>query len=200
METQFSIVCKGLAKSFGDNAALTDFSLECPRGELFGLVGPDGAGKTTLMRILSGVMECSGGDAWVAGCHVARESEELRCRIGYMSQRFGLYPDLTVAENIEFYADIYGVSRKDRIERMQRLLWLSCVLLRPDVLFHVVFKDEFDIGEVRRIPDSLGIPTVVFGAGTLKVAHSIHEHIEVASIGETAKVLVDYIAGFCKEA
>ena len=125
METQFSIVCKGLAKSFGDNAALTDFSLECPRGELFGLVGPDGAGKTTLMRILSGVMECSGGDAWVAGCHVARESEELRCRIGYMSQRFGLYPDLTVAENIEFYADIYGVSRKDRIERMQRLLAFS---------------------------------------------------------------------------
>lgn len=125
MEYTSAIQCQGLAKSFGGTTALADITLDCPKGELFGLVGPDGAGKTTLMRILSGVMDPSGGEAQVAGCHVTKNSEELRRRIGYMSQRFGLYPDLTVVENIQFYADIYGVSRRDRLERMERLLAFS---------------------------------------------------------------------------
>ncbi len=83
-------------------------------GEIFGLVGPDGAGKTTTMRLLTAIMEPTSGEAWVAGHHIVREAEALKESIGYMSQRFGLYPDLTVMENIDFYADIYSVPRKGR--------------------------------------------------------------------------------------
>ena len=94
-------------------------------GEIFGLVGPDGAGKTTTMRLLCSVMEPSSGDAWVAGCHVVREAERIKQQIGYMSQRFGLYPDLTVIENIHFYADVYNEPRKGRGEKIDRLLAFS---------------------------------------------------------------------------
>jgi len=88
-------------------------------------VGPDGAGKTTTMRLLTSIMAPTSGEAWVAGRHVEREAEAIKEQIGYMSQRFGLYPDLTVLENIEFYADIYGVSRAERGERIERLLAFS---------------------------------------------------------------------------
>ena len=94
-------------------------------GEIFGLVGPDGAGKTTTMRLLTAIMEPTAGDAWVAAAHIVHGAEELKERIGYMSQRFGLYPDLTVMENIDFYADIYGVPRKGRQEKIDRLLAFS---------------------------------------------------------------------------
>ncbi len=100
-------------------------SLSVAKGEVFGLVGPDGAGKTTTMRLLTSIMEPSSGEAWVAGCHTVKEAETIKEKIGYMSQRFGLYPDLTVLENIEFYADIYGVPRKGREARIDRLLSFS---------------------------------------------------------------------------
>ena len=82
--------------------------LEVASGELFGLVGPDGAGKTTIMRLLSGILSPTGGEAWAAGHSILREPEAIKERIGYMSQRFGLYEDLTVMENVLFYADLYG--------------------------------------------------------------------------------------------
>jgi ABC-2 type transport system ATP-binding protein len=88
-------------------------------------VGPDGAGKTTTMRLLTGIMDPTSGDAWVMGKHIVREAEPLKDEIGYMSQRFGLYPDLSVMENIAFYADIYGVPRKGREEKVDRLLAFS---------------------------------------------------------------------------
>ncbi|MBI4459517.1 MAG: ABC transporter ATP-binding protein [Acidobacteria bacterium] len=114
-----------LAKSFGDVAAIRELSFEVAEGELFGLVGPDGAGKTTTMRLLSSILEPSAGDAWVAGYHIVKEAEEIKQRIGYMSQRFGLYPDLTVIENLLFYADIYAVPRRGREEKIHRLLAFS---------------------------------------------------------------------------
>ncbi|MBI4442435.1 MAG: ABC transporter ATP-binding protein, partial [Acidobacteria bacterium] len=114
-----------LSKSFADLAAVCDLTLTVNEGELFGLVGPDGAGKTTTMRLLASILEPSSGDAWVAGAHVVREVEAVKERIGYMSQRFGLYPDLTVAENIAFYADLYNVRSGDRKERLERLLAFS---------------------------------------------------------------------------
>ena len=114
-----------LSKSFADLAAVHDLNLTVNEGELFGLVGPDGAGKTTTMRLLASILEPTSGDAWVAGSHVVREAEAVKLRIGYMSQRFGLYPDLTVAENIAFYADLYNVPRQDRPERLTRLLAFS---------------------------------------------------------------------------
>lgn len=114
-----------LTKVFGDNIAVDNLGLEVKKGELFGLVGPDGAGKTTIMRLLTAIMEQTSGEAWVAGHSISKEGEKIKEKIGYMSQRFGLYEDLTVMENILFYADLYEVSRKERPARIERLLGFS---------------------------------------------------------------------------
>ena len=116
---------ENLTRRFGDLTAVDDLTLSVSEGEIFGLVGPDGAGKTTTMRLLTTVMDPSSGRAWVAGHDIAAEAEPIRDKIGYMSQRFALYPDLTVWENMEFYADIYGVPRRGRDEKMDRLLAFS---------------------------------------------------------------------------
>jgi ABC-2 type transport system ATP-binding protein len=120
-----AILIKELTKSFDGPAAVNRLSLSVSKGEIFGLVGPDGAGKTTTMRLLTAILDPTSGEAWVAGHHIVKESEILKEKIGYMSQRFGLYPDLTVMENILFYADIYGVPRKGREEKINRLLSFS---------------------------------------------------------------------------
>jgi len=114
-----------LTRSFGTVRAVEDLNFTVEPGEIFGLVGPDGAGKTTTMRLLTGVMEPNGGEAWVMGKHVVREAEEVKEDIGYMSQRFGLYPDLTVEENIHFYADLYGVPTGGREHKLHELLSFS---------------------------------------------------------------------------
>lgn len=114
-----------LSKSFSGLTVVDHLNLEVSEGEIFGLVGPDGAGKTTTMRLLTSIMEPTSGEAWVAGFHIIQEAEAVKEEIGYMSQRFGLYPDLTVMENIQFYADIFGVPKKTRTEKMDRLLEFS---------------------------------------------------------------------------
>ena len=116
---------ENLTKSFDGLRAVDELTLSVPEGEVFGLVGPDGAGKTTTMRLLTAIMEPTSGDAWVMNKHIVRDAEAIKEEIGYMSQRFGLYPDLTVQENIDFYADIYGVPRKGREEKIDRLLSFS---------------------------------------------------------------------------
>ncbi|ABB33672.1 ABC transporter related protein [Geobacter metallireducens RCH3] len=114
-----------LTKGFGPLTAVDGLTLEIGKGELFGLVGPDGAGKTTTMRLLTAIMEPSSGEAWVAGHSVRTEGERIKERIGYMSQRFGLYEELTVMENITFYADLYEVPKRERPPRFERLLGFS---------------------------------------------------------------------------
>ena len=114
-----------LTKRFGPLTAVDRLSLTVAAGELFGLVGSDGAGKTTTMRMLAGIMDPDDGEARVLGRDTAQESEAIKDELGYMSQRFGLYPDLTLLENIHFYADIYGLSRKGRGEKIERLLAFS---------------------------------------------------------------------------
>lgn len=120
-----AIRTENLTRRFGPVTALDRLTLAVGEGELFGLVGPDGAGKTTTMRLLTSILAPSEGDAWVAGHHTVREAEAIKDAIGYMSQRFGLYPDLTVLENLHFYADIYGVSRHGRAASIERLLGFS---------------------------------------------------------------------------
>jgi len=120
-----AIRAEQLTKSFGELTAVDHLTLAVAEGEIFGLVGPDGAGKTTTMRLLTAIMEPTAGDAWVAGFHVVRQAEALKEQIGYMSQRFGLYPDLSVMENIDFYADIYNEPRKGRRQKVERLLAFS---------------------------------------------------------------------------
>jgi ABC-2 type transport system ATP-binding protein len=114
-----------LSKLFGDNQAVNEVTFSVASGEIFGLVGPDGAGKSTIMRMLASIMDPSSGKAWVCGRDVATEPERVKEEIGYMSQLFGLYPDLSVMENIDFYCDIYGVPSRLRRERIDRLLEFS---------------------------------------------------------------------------
>ncbi|MGA9753706.1 MAG: ABC transporter ATP-binding protein [Desulfobaccales bacterium] len=120
-----AIRVEGLTKRFGTLTAVDHLTLAVSPGEAFALVGPDAAGKTTTIRMLVGIMDPDEGRAAVLGFDTVKESEALKEQIGYMPQRFGLYDDLTVAENMVFYADIYGVSRAERAERMPELLGFS---------------------------------------------------------------------------
>ena len=117
-----SIQTTNLTKSFESLTAVKDLNLEVKTGEIFGLVGPDASGKTTTLRMLCGILPPDGGGAIVAGCDIRRETESLKEKVGYLPQRFGLYGDLTVLENINFYADLYQVPKKSRGERIERLL------------------------------------------------------------------------------
>ena len=150
----------GLTRRFGDMTAVDHLDLSIAQGEIFGLVGPDGAGKTTTLRLLCGLLDPTEGQARVAGHDAAHESQAVKDRIGYMAQRFGLYQDLSVDENMNFYADLFGILGEDRaalsasLLRMTRMepfrqrqaaklsggmkqkLALMCTLLhRPQILF-----------------------------------------------------------------
>jgi ABC-2 type transport system ATP-binding protein len=117
-----SIQTTNLTKAFGSLKAVNHLTLEVKAGEIFGLVGPDASGKTTTIRMLCGILPPDEGEARVAGCDIRKEAESLKEKVGYLPQRFGLYGDLTVLENIHFYADLYQVSKKERKGRIERLL------------------------------------------------------------------------------
>ena len=111
-----------LSKKFGGFTAVDRISFDVARGEIFGFLGANGAGKTTAMRMLCGLSYPTSGSGTVAGCDVMRESERIKRRIGYMSQRFSLYDDLTVRENIRLFAGIYGLSRRRILRRAVEIL------------------------------------------------------------------------------
>lgn len=123
-----TIKTENLTRRFGSLIALDSLNLGVEEGEIFGLVGPDGAGKTTTMRLLTGILDPTSGEAWVYNKHTRKESESLKENIAYMSQRFGLYEELSVLENINFYADVYGVEKAKRQEMIDRLLGFSGLL------------------------------------------------------------------------
>ncbi|HEY3280049.1 MAG TPA: ABC transporter ATP-binding protein [Gemmatimonadales bacterium] len=158
--TDAAVRTDGLTRRFGSVTAVQDLNLTIARGEVFGLLGPNGSGKTTTIRMLCGLLEPTAGTASVAGIDVGQAPELVKHHIGYMSQKFGLYEDLTVRENLEFYGGIYGVAdaaraaRRDEVvqflglgTRLDQLagqlsggwkqrLALGCALLhRPAVLF-----------------------------------------------------------------
>jgi ABC-2 type transport system ATP-binding protein len=122
MSSTPAIVVSDLGKRFGDVRAVDQLSFDVQPGEIFGLVGPDGAGKTTTLRMLAGVLTPDSGSATVAGHDVRLDPEGAKRDLSYMPQRFGLYEDLTVDENIRFYADLFGIGRKEREERSAELL------------------------------------------------------------------------------
>ncbi len=116
------IVCKNMVKRFGSFVADDNLTFDVYKGEIFGFLGANGAGKTTAIRILCGLLEPTSGDISVAGCDVYKQTEQLKRRIGYMSQRFSLYEDLTVYENIRFYGGIYGMDAKVRRQKTDDML------------------------------------------------------------------------------
>jgi len=116
------IETEGLQRSFGKLVAVRDVSLRVYKGEIFGVLGPNGAGKSTTIRMLCGILDPTGGRGSVVGYDIVKEPERIKERIGYMTQRFSLYEDLTVAENLAFYAGIYGVPFRSRKTRLERVL------------------------------------------------------------------------------
>jgi ABC-2 type transport system ATP-binding protein len=123
--TTAQVVLDRISHRFGAVTALDGLSFSVQRGELFGIVGPDGSGKTTTLRILAGILRPTEGDATVAGVSVRQDPEGVKHGIAYMSQRFGLYGDLSVQENLHFYARLYQVPKRERDERLERLYGFS---------------------------------------------------------------------------
>ncbi len=130
----FAIEIRDLVKTFGDFVAVDHVSFQVHKGEIFGFLGPNGAGKSTVIRMLCGLLTPTSGSGSVAGFDVATDPEEIRKNIGYMSQKFSLYDDLTVEENIDFFSRIYGVPRQSRPERKAYVLRMAGLEDRRDTL------------------------------------------------------------------
>jgi ABC-2 type transport system ATP-binding protein len=122
MDQEHVIICKNLTKRFGDFTAVNEISFDVTKGEIFGFLGANGAGKTTAMRILCGLSFPTSGEASVAGYDVYKQQEQIKKNIGYMSQKFSLYENLTILENIEFFGGVYGLERKEIRHRTERLI------------------------------------------------------------------------------
>jgi ABC-2 type transport system ATP-binding protein len=130
METRYAVETHDLTRRFGDFTAVDHVTFQVEAGEVFGFLGPNGSGKTTTIRMLCGLLAPSEGLGRVMGFDIGRESEAIKARIGYMSQKFSLYPDLTVAENLQFYADVYGIDRRERAARRAELIAMAGLIGR----------------------------------------------------------------------
>lgn len=154
------IVARDLRKSFGDFHAVDGISFEVKRGEIFGFLGANGAGKTTAMRMLTGLSKPTSGEGRVAGYDITREAEQVKKHIGYMSQRFSLYEDLRVWENLRLYGGIYGMSQRLIRERTEQLLTSLCFEARRDTLVR-----DLPLGWRQKLAFSVAVfhePEVVF--------------------------------------
>lgn len=128
------VVANELTKQFGDFIAVNHVSFEVQPGEVIGYLGPNGSGKTTTIRMLCGLLKPSSGSARVLGADIEHNAEQIKRQIGYMSQKFALYDDLTVRENLEFYFGVYGVARDIQRERYTKILAMAGLQSRPDSL------------------------------------------------------------------
>lgn len=125
MTTELMVKLENISKVFGKHQAVKNVNLAVQKGMIYGLLGPNGAGKSTTIRMICGVLRPTSGAAYVDGLDVYTQSEAIKSRIGYMSQKFSLYDDLTVLENLRFYASIYGIHGKERDERIQQLIEMA---------------------------------------------------------------------------
>ena len=160
MDNENTVVVENLVKKFGDFTAVADITFAVRRGEIFGFLGPNGSGKTTTIRMMCGVLGPTSGEARVLGFDVFKKPEEVKKRIGYMSQKFSLYEDLTVAENLDFYGGIYGVPAKKLVKRKQEILEMAGLLGREKEL-----TSNLSVGWKRRLALGCAIihePRMVF--------------------------------------
>jgi len=192
-----------LTKRFGSFTAVDSISFKVRRGEIFGFLGANGAGKTTAIRMLIGLSKPSGGEGTVAGYDIRRDPEKIKKRIGYMSQKFSLYNDLTVTENIRFYGGIYGLSRQQIKEKTQRILQ---DLQLTDVEGNLVAS--LPLGWKQRLAFAVSMvhdPSIVFldeptGGVDPRVRRQFWETIyQVAESGRTVFVTTHYMdeAEYC---
>jgi len=160
IDTKNTVVVRDLVRKFGDFTAVAGITFDVRKGEIFGFLGPNGSGKTTTIRMLCGVLEATSGGAQVLGFDVFKKPEEVKKRIGYMSQKFSLYEDLTVAENLDFYGGIYGVPAKRLVERKQEILKMAGLMGREKEL-----TSNLSVGWKRRLALGCAIihePQMVF--------------------------------------
>ena len=134
MEQPYAVEMENLTRKFGDFTAVDQVTLQVDYGEVFGFLGPNGSGKTTTIRMLCGLLTPTSGVGRVLGLDIGRESEAIKARIGYMSQKFSLYSDLTVRENLQFYADVYGIGRARRAARIAELVVMAGLIGREHEL------------------------------------------------------------------
>lgn len=197
------IKVENLTKKFGDFVAVDNISFEVGKGEIFGFLGANGAGKTTAMRMLCGLSKASSGKAKVAGFDIYKQTEEIKKRIGYMSQKFSLYEDLTVYENIRLYGGIYGIKEKDIKSRAYNLLENLNFLDKKDALVK-----SLPLGWKQKLAFSVAVfhkPKLVFldeptGGVDPKTRRQFWEQIyEAASRGITIFVTTHYMdeAEYC---
>ena len=206
-EAPVVIRARALTRRYGERLAVDALTLDVRRGEVFALIGPNGSGKTTIIRILCGLLKPTSGGAWVLGHDVVTESDRLKQHLGYMSQRFTLYEDLSARANLEFFARIYGVSRAARRERMKDLLAmagldgregdrvrhlsggakqrlaLACAIVhRPDVLFLDEPTAGVDPVARRRFFDMI-FTLVQAGATVFVTTHNLEEAEHAHRVG-----------------
>jgi len=131
---EIAVDVRGMSKAFGHFKAVNEITFQIRRGEVFGFLGPNGAGKTTTIRVLCGILPATSGTGTVLGLDVVHESEKIKTRIGYMSQKFSLYDDLTVNENLKFYAGVHGMSGDRIAQRIDAMLTLADMHPRRDQL------------------------------------------------------------------
>ena len=198
-----AVFAKDLTKVFGSFVAVDRVSFEVERGEIFGFLGPNGAGKTTTIKILCGLLTPTSGEASVAGRDVSTQYEEVRKQIGYMSQKFSIYEDLTVAENLEFFGGVYGLSGKDHEQRAQWVLEMTGLTDEQKTL-----TSELPLGWKQRLALGCAVlhtPPIVFldepTSGVDPISRRnfwglIHE---MAAQGVTSFVTTHYMdeAGYC---
>ena len=203
MSSENAVEIRDLVKTFGSFVAVDHVSLEVAKGEIFGFLGPNGAGKSTTIRVLCGLLTPTSGQASVNGLDVATQPEEIRRKIGYMSQKFSLYDDLTVEENIDFFTGIYGVPHARRAERKDYVLQMANLSERRDALTHTLsggWKQRLALGcAILHEPAVLFLDEPTSGVDPLARGAFWHLIHDLAESGNTIFVSTHYMdeAEYC---
>jgi len=202
-EKNFTVKVEGLTRKFGDFVAVDNISLRIEKGEIFGFLGPNGAGKSTTIKMLCGLLLPTSGNGFVNGYDVMKESEEIKKHIGYMSQRFSLYDDLKVEENINFFSGIYGVSHEKRKERREWVLEMAGIKDRRNALTRNLpggFKQRLALGcAILHEPPILFLDEPTSGVDPISRRNFWNLIYEMSQAGTTIFVTTHYMdeADYC---
>lgn len=202
-ENNFTVKVEGLTRKFGDFVAVDNISLRIEKGEIFGFLGPNGAGKSTTIKMLCGLLLPTSGNGFVNGYDVMKESEEIKKHIGYMSQRFSLYDDLKVEENINFFSGIYGVSHEKRKERKEWVLEMANLKDKRNTITRTLpggFKQRLALGcAILHEPPILFLDEPTSGVDPISRRNFWNLIYEMSQAGTTIFVTTHYMdeADYC---